>query len=368
MSHPAEPGERPESGPGPFGARSVRHEDAFDVERMHQWLRANVPALELPDEAPQVWQFPGGASNLTYLVRYPGLDLVLRRPPSGTKAASAHDMGREFTIQQAIRASYPHVPEVLAWCEDDAVIGSDFYVMRHVPGLILRADPPPGLLDDPAQARALGEATFDALADLHALDVHAVGLEPFYRGDGYARRQVDGWSDRYRRARTPDLPDAENLMAWLDQRVPNDVGAQLIHGDWRLDNLVLDLDDPSAIRAVLDWEMATVGDPLMDLGSSLAYWVQANDDEVFQLFRRQPSNVAGMPTRAEIVQRYLERTGRECDDWDFYEVFGLFRLAVIVAQIWHRYQAGQTTNPAFAGFGQAATYLLARGSAVAGLS
>lgn len=351
----------------PFGARPVRDEDAFDVPAMAAWLRHEAPALGLPEAEPGVWQFPGGASNLTYLLRYPGIDLVLRRPPAGTKAASAHDMGREFGIQDALRPRYPHVAEVLAWCQDESVIGSDFYVMRHVPGLILRADPPPGLLDDPADARALGQASFDALADLHALDVAELGLESFYKGSGYAARQVAGWSERYRRARTPDLPDAEALMAWLAGSVPADVGARLIHGDWRLDNLVLDPHDLSRIRAVLDWEMATVGDPLMDLGSSLAYWVQADDDEVFQLFRRQPSNVPGMPTRAEIVERYLDRTGLACEQWEFYEVFGLFRLAVIVAQIWHRYVAGQTTNPSFAGFGQAATYLIGRAEGIAGL-
>ncbi len=176
------------------------------------------------------------------------------------------------------------------------------------------------------------------------------------------QRQVEGWSGRYRAARTDDVPDAQDVMAWLAAHQPADVGTRLIHGDWRFDNLVLDPDDLSSVRAVLDWEMATVGDPLMDLGASLAYWVQGDDDPVFQAFRRQPSNLAGMPTRDEVVAHYLARTGLTLPDagWTFYEVFGLFRLAVIAQQIWYRYSAGQTRNPAFAQFGAAVTYLIIR--------
>ncbi len=342
------------------GAGPVREEDAFDVAAVDAWLRTLLP--ELAAGLPAVMQFSGGASNLTFVLRYPGRDLVLRRPPAGQKAAGAHDMHREYELQRLLAPSYPAVPHMVGHCSDDSVLGSQFYVMDHVPGLILRGDLPEGITLDPPTARGLALGMFDALADLHSVDVTGTGLDEFFRGPGYVRRQVEGWSGRYRAAYTDDVPDAEDVMAWLAAHQPEDVGARLIHGDWRFDNLVLDPDDLSRVRAVLDWEMATVGDPLMDLGASLAYWVQADDDPVFQAFRRQPSNVAGMPTRDEVVAHYLHRTGLELPavGWRFYEVFGLFRLAVIALQIWYRYRAGQTRNPAFAQFGAAVTYLVAR--------
>jgi aminoglycoside phosphotransferase (APT) family kinase protein len=341
------------------GAGPVRAEDSFDVAALDAWLRERV---DLPAGLPDVRQFRGGASNLTFLLRYPGRDLVMRRPPAGHKAASAHDMHREAEIQRMLAPWFPAVPEVLGYTDDPAILGSEFYVMAHVPGLILRGDLPTGLALEPSEARDLALGMFDSLADLHSVDIAASGLDAFWRGSGYVSRQVAGWSQRYRASLTDDVPDGEDVMAWLDARQPEDVAARMIHGDWRFDNLVVDPDDLSIVRAVLDWEMATVGDPLMDLGASLAYWVQADDDPVFQMFRRQPSNVPGMPTRDEVVAHYLHRTGLELPTagWRFYEVYGLFRLAVIVQQIWFRYRAGETTNPAFASFGAAVNHLIAR--------
>lgn len=347
-------------------ARVVRDEDALDVPALDAWLRVVVPAAgeaELPAGEPEVRQFPGGASNLTYLVRYPSdvttRDYVVRTPPAGTKAVSAHNMRREFEIQRKLRPTFPAVPKVLGYANaDDSPIGAECYVMQRAEGIILRADLPRDVAQNPAAA-GLGMRLFDTLADLHGVDVEAAGLEEFYKGPGYVARQVQGWSGRYRTARTDDAPDGENVMQWLAETAPLDVAACLIHGDWRLDNVVL---DPATLQpvAVLDWELATVGDPLMDLGSALAYWVQAGDDDFFQGFRRQPSNARGMPTRGQIVDAYLERTGYPCDDWRFYEVFGLFRLAVIAQQIWYRYTTGQTSNPSFRQFGPAVDYLMWR--------
>jgi aminoglycoside phosphotransferase (APT) family kinase protein len=352
-----------ESGADIPGAGPVRDEDAFDVVALDSWVRERV---HLPTGLPQVPQFRGGASNLTFLLRYPGRDLVMRRPPAGHKAASAHDMRREAEIQRLLAPWFPAVPEVLGYTDDPAVLGSEFYVMAHVPGLILRGDLPAGLTLEAAEARDLALGMFDSLADLHSVDIRASGLDTFWRGSGYVRRQVEGWSQRYRAAKTDDVPAGEDVMAWLDAHQPDDVAARMIHGDWRFDNLVVDPDDLSCVRAVLDWEMATVGDPLMDLGASLAYWVQADDDPVFQMFRRQPSNLPGMPTRAEVVAHYLDRTGVTLPPagWQFYEVYGLFRLAVIAQQIWYRYRAGETTNPAFAQFGGAVAYLIARAARI----
>ncbi|MTV27309.1 phosphotransferase family protein [Nitriliruptoraceae bacterium ZYF776] len=328
--------------------RAVRDEDAFDVEAAHRWLVARVPELGGP--APAVRQFSGGASNLTYLLAYPDRELVLRRPPPGAKAASAHDVRREHDVQAALRPVFPYVPEMVAFCGEEAVLGSDFYVMERVRGTILRRDLPPELEGDPTTTRRVCEAVVDRLVDLHAVDPASSGLDRFARGEGYVARQVDGWTQRYRAARTWNVPRFEDVTAWLAANQPPDAAQAVIHNDWRFDNVVLAPDDPSRVVGVLDWEMATVGDPLMDLGAALAYWVQADDGRAFQLFRRQPTPAAGMLTRAEVVERYLDRSGLHVDDWRFYEVYGLFRLAAIIQQIYVRYRRRETRNPAFRNF------------------
>jgi len=342
-------------------AAAVRDEDAFDVARLHAWIAVHAPDVAGQDDAlPVIRQFKGGASNLTFLLSYDEREYVLRRPPRGHKASSAHDMRREVTIQQALRPLYPLVPEVHAYCEDASVIGDEFYLMSRIRGTILRRDLPAGVTLSAEQARQLAFTVIDAQADLHAIDPDGAGLADLGRGPGYVQRQVAGWSRRYRDARTDDVPEAEGVMDWLDAHQPEDVAARLIHGDWRLDNLVLELGAEPRIVGVLDWEMATVGDPLMDVGASLAYWITADDDETFQLMRMQPTDLPGIPTRDEYVARYLARTGLAVDDWRFYEVYGLFRLAVIAQQIWYRYRLGETTNPAFAHFGGAVTMLIDR--------
>jgi aminoglycoside phosphotransferase (APT) family kinase protein len=329
----------------------VREEDRFDVARMHQWL---APFIN-QDVLPEVLQFRSGASNLTYLLKYPGRDLVLRKPPVGTKAASAHDMKREFLIQSRLQPVYPLVPSMVAMCDDQSVMGSDFYVMERVVGDIFRRDVPEGVT--PADVSVMADSLINGLVQLHAVD--ATILDELNKGPGYVQRQVEGWSKRYRNALTDDVPNGEKVMAWLEANRPADVASCVIHGDWRIDNVVFNLEQ-ARIVGVLDWELATVGDPLMDLGSSLAYWVDRDDEPAFAALRRQPSHLPGMPTREEFVQRYLQLSGRSCTDFTFYEVFGLFRLAVIIQQIWARYRAGQTTNPAFAGFGDACNTLVNR--------
>lgn len=348
--------------------RGLREEDAFDVVAAAAWLREHAAGdrTELA-EVPEVRQYGGGASNLTYLLRYPGRDLVLRRPPAGTKAAGAHDMAREFRLQAALHPVFPRVPRMVALCEDESVLGAPFYVMDRVPGTILRKELPAEL--SAQDASALCSHALDVLIELHGVDVQAAGLGALGRGSGYVERQVGGWSGRFRRARTEDVGDFEDVMAWLEAHRPDDVGSCLIHNDFRFDNLVLDADDPLQVVAVLDWELATVGDPLMDLGSALAYWVEPGDDDFLQAFRRQPTTAPGMWTRAQVVAAYGERTGRTvtAQQWLFYEVFGLFRVAVIAQQIHYRYVHGQTTNEAFATFGPVVGYLEARCRTLAGL-
>lgn len=344
--------------------RALRDEDSFDVDAMHAWLSERVPGLTGP---PRVRQYSGGASNLTYLLHYPERDLILRRPPAGHKAASAHDMGREVTVQQHLEPVYRYVPEIVAFCQDPAVIGSDFYVMERLEGIILRQDLPEGMTLSEQQARLLTTRAVESLIELHQVDPVAAGLDTLGKGPGYVQRQVSGWSRRFRESHTDNVGDFAAVMAWLEDHRPDDVAQRLIHGDFRLDNLVLDGPDTLNVIGVLDWEMATVGDPLMDLGCALAYWVQADDDPVMQSARRQPTNLPGMLSRAEIVDLYCERTGFTTDRWAFYEVFGLFRLAVIAQQIYYRYHHGQTTNPAFKDFWTLVNYLEWRCKDVAGL-
>jgi aminoglycoside phosphotransferase (APT) family kinase protein len=341
----------------PDESRPVRPEDRLEIEPVVGWLRGQVDAGVVPPGLPELRQFPGGASNLTYLLRWPERELILRRPPAGAKARGAHDMAREYHIQQALGPVYPHVAGMVALCRDESVLGSDFYVMDRLDGLILRKDLP-FELPTPA-ADALCRDAWEALARLHEVDVSGVPeLAALGRGEGYVGRQVAGWTDRLVRAATDDLGEWSDLTAWLDEHQPADSGRCLIHNDWRFDNLVLDPDE-LRVTGVLDWEMATVGDPLMDLGGALAYWIQADDDAFFRDFRRQPTTAPGMWTRQQVVDWYCRRRAiaMSADRWRFYEAFGLFRLAVIIQQIWYRFVLGQTHNPAYTGFGRAVAYL-----------
>lgn len=345
-------------------AGRVREGEELDIARVDAFLKRNMAGDGLGGE-PQVRQFPGGASNLTYLLSYPGRDVILRRPPFGHKAKSAHDMLREARVMQALKPVYPYVPEVLAICDEQDVMGCDFFVMERIAGIIPRQDLPAGLSLSKAETRELCLSVIDRLIELHDIDPSASGLESLGRGEGYVRRQIEGWSDRYRKARTPDAADFETVMGWLEAHMPAGESAiRVIHNDFRFDNVVLDPAAPSRVIGVLDWEMATLGDPLMDLGNSLAYWVQADDDPAFLAMRRQPTHLPGMLTRDEVVAYYAGRTGLKAQDMRFYLVYGLFRLAVIVQQIYYRYAQRQTKNEQFAGFGKVARYLEKRCLAV----
>jgi aminoglycoside phosphotransferase (APT) family kinase protein len=339
--------------------RPVRDEDAFDVDAVARWLRSHAGERwhDVLVGTPEARQFPGGASNLTYLLAWPGTELILRRPPAGAKAKGAHDMGREHRIQAALAPAFPLVPEMVAHCDDESVIGSEFYVMTRVEGVIPRREL--GLDLTPEQTATLCGNVWDVLVQLHSVDVESTGLAALGKGEGYVARQVAGWTTRLDNAATDDLGDWSDITTWLHSEQPPDVATCLIHNDFRLDNLVLSPTDPPSVAAVLDWEMATVGDPLMDLGGSMAYWVQDDDDEFFRQFRRQPSNAPGMWSRQQVVDYYCDRVGLSLtgEQWRFYEVFGLFRLAVIAQQIWYRYHHRQTTNEAYAVFGPAVAAL-----------
>ncbi|OOG42589.1 phosphotransferase family protein [Rhodanobacter sp. C05] len=346
--------------------RAVRDEDALDLPRIGAFLKQHIAGLE---GTPTLAQFPGGASNLTYLITYGDRELVLRRPPAGAKAKSAHDMLREAQVMAALKPHYPYVPAILASCNDSSVIGHDFYVMERLRGSILRRELPPELGLDADGVRQLCLGFIDRLIELHQVNASLPELQHIGKGGGYIARQVAGWSDRWQKAATEDTDACADVVAWLAAKQPaHDSASCVIHNDYRFDNVVLDPDHPLDIIGVLDWEMATIGDPLMDLGGSLAYWVQADDDATFQSFRRQPTHVPGMLTRREVIDYYGQRSGRQEGNFDFYEVFGLFRLMVIIQQIYRRFVLGQTSNPQFAGFGEAARYMGGRCRRIIGRS
>ncbi|WP_341519997.1 phosphotransferase family protein [Pseudomonas sp. G.S.17] len=326
----------------------IRPGEELDAALIDSYLKAQIPGLS---GTAQISQFPGGASNLTYLIQYPEQELVLRRPPFGQKAKSAHDMGREYRIINQLKDAFPYCPKAYVHCTDEALIGSEFYVMERIQGIILRSDLPPELGLDAGQTQALCKNFIDKLVELHRVDYQACGLGDLGKPQGYVQRQIHGWSERYDKARTPDAPQWDMVKAWLVDKMPADHPVpSIVHNDYRFDNVLLDPANPMNIIGVLDWELTTLGDPLMDLGNTLAYWIEASDPAAVQLMRRQPSHAPGMLTRQEFVDYYAERAGIRIDNFDFYYTYGLFRLAGIVQQIYYRFFHGQTQDKRFAQF------------------
>lgn len=345
---------------------AVRTEDAVDLERLLEYLGPRISGLAGRVE---LRQFPSGASNRTYSLRIGDREWVLRMPPLGTKAATAHDMGREFRVLGRLHPVFPLCPRPLLACDDATILGTPFYLMERLRGLILRRDLPAGFAYGPEDARRLCENLVATQVRLHAIDWHAAGLGDLGHPQGYVERQIRGWNERYRRARTADVPDGESVMSWLEaNRPPDNERPAIVHNDYRLDNVVLDAEDAVTVRGVLDWEMATIGDPLMDLGCSLAYWVEAGDPPELERLRLQPSQLPGMMTRREMVEFYAERSGRDVADSSFYEIFGLFRLAVIAQQIYYRYARGETTSRRAAALGGFVPVLVAVAAARIGRS
>jgi aminoglycoside phosphotransferase (APT) family kinase protein len=325
--------------------RPVREGEEFDAKKVEQFLKDSIPGLH---GDLTVSQFPGGHSNLTYLIRVGGREMVFRRPPFGHKAKTAHDMGREFTMLKTLRPAFPYCPEPLAYTDDASIIGCPFYVMERIKGVIIRRELPKGMTLSPPDASRLCERLTDVFVELHQVDYKKIGMEHFGKPEGYVKRQVEGWSERYRAAKTPDAPDFEAVMTWLHEKMPPESPVvSIIHNDYRLDNVVLHPDDPLRIVGVLDWEMATIGDPLMDLGGALAYWVDRDDAPEMLAIRMVPTHLPGMFTRKEFIKRYAERMGISVENSDFYYCFGMFRLAAIAQQIYWRFFHGQTQDERF---------------------
>lgn len=293
-------------------------------------------------------QFPSGHSNLTYLIRLGSREVVLRRPPFGSKVQSAHDMAREYRVLSKLHTAYPVAPKALLYCDDLSILNAPFYLMEPIRGMILRRDPPSDTPFPAETARRLSEAFVDNLARLHRLDYAAIGLADLGKPQGYLERQVRGWIERYHNSKTHDLPEVERISAWLTARMPASHGTALIHNDYKYDNVVLDPDDPTQIVGVLDWEMCTLGDPLTDLGTALAYWTDLQDLEELQEIRSAPTTLPGTLTRTQLVERYAVASGRDPGDMIFYLTFARFKVAVIIQQIYYRYAQGLTRDARFA--------------------
>ncbi len=329
-------------------AGEIRAGEELDLDNLKSHLE---PILGSKAAQLKLKQFPGGHSNLTYLLSSGDETWVLRRPPFGSKVKSAHDMSREYKVLSALKSVYPYGPVPVHFCQDHGVIGCDFYLMNYIEGLVIRREYPEELGFNSDQIRQQLFNFFDVLSELHSVDLKEAGLDNFGKPEGYVRRQVEGWCRRWGDSATPDTVDVDATMQWLNDSMPEESGkASVIHNDYKLDNVIFSAEDPLQVIGVLDWEMATVGDPLMDLGCTLGYWVQTSDPDFFRKSRTMPSDIDGAPTRGEIIQRFQQKTGLNVDNFPFYFCFGLFRLCVIGQQIYYRYYHGHTKDERFAGF------------------
>lgn len=350
--------------------RPVRPTEELDRTRLACYLREHLPGCGVPgldvSQEMAVEQFPGGHSNLTYLVSFGDTDLVVRRPPLGPVPPTAHDMAREYRWLAAIHPAYPLAPRAYLLCDDPGIVGSVFYVMERRRGLVVRAEEPPLIAGRPDERRRVSAALVDALADLHGVDLARHGLSGLGKPAGFVGRQVRGWTDRWHHSQTADLPEMEALAAWLVERLPPDPERPaVVHGDFKLDNLMLDPVDAGRLVAVFDWEMSALGDPLVDVGIVLAYWGPTAPPEQ----RDALSAVTDRPgwfSREELIDRYAARSGRDLTPLRYFEAFALFKIAVVIQQIFYRYVKGQTDDQRFATFGARVAYLARAAAAVAG--
>ena len=345
--------------------KPVRPGEELNTEGLSAFLASELPHI---CGGIAVEQFPAGSSNLTYLVRVGDAEYVLRRPPFGNKVKSAHDMSREFNVLSKLAVVYAPAPKPLLFCDDESVIGSEFYLMERRNGLIIRgrvpesvpravaggallnAEIPETLENSPSLRTHVCQRFINNLADLHALDYNAAGLGNLGHPEGYARRQVEGWTKRYFAAKTDEVPELESAIAWLSDNIPPDSGAALVHNDYKFDNIMLDPHDLTKITAVLDWEMVTIGDPLMDLGTTLGYWMSRDAGDELLNMPFNPRVLMENISRSDLVEMYADESGRDISNILFYYVFGTFKIAVIAQQIYARYVKGFTQDKRFAGF------------------
>jgi len=333
----------------------VRADERFDEGRVAEYLAGKLDGSDRPLT---VRQFGGGHANLTYLLRFgegdDAVEYVLRRPPLGPVAATSHDMNREYRVLSKLWRAFPLAPRAFLYCEDRSIVGADFFVMERRQGVVVRNTIPEqfGGGRDPVANRKLSEVVIDSLVDFHAVAPESVGLETLGKPAGFLERQVTGWAGRFERAKTWEIPIAEEVKTWLLDNLPASPPATLVHNDWRLDNMAVAEDDPGRCVAVYDWDMCTLGDPLCDVGTLLGVWTDSG--EVPAGTNPMPTQSPGFMTRREAARRYCERTGRDPEAIPYYVVFGAFKMAVVLQQIFYRFHRGQTQDDRFAELGKLA--------------
>lgn len=326
----------------------IREGEGFDLDTAERYLREHIE--NLPEGDLEVRQFPSGASNLTFLLKIGDWEGVLRRPPLGPIPPKAHDMGRESGILRMLEAAYPLAPKPYFFCDDESVIGAPFYVMERREGVVIDDSFPKGVEPTEELCRGISRTVVDTLVELHAVDPWEAGLGDLGKPEGFLERQTHGWISRYDRAKTDEIEEVGPLTDWLVRDIPESPRPTIIHNDYKLNNLVLNPDDLTEVRAVLDWEMATIGDPLFDLAVSLTYWIEPSDSDDLKRVLPTVTDTPGFVTRREFVERYAEKSGRDLSDMHWYVVFGYFKLAGILQQIYVRWRNGQTRDERFANF------------------
>lgn len=337
-------------------SQKAREADKLPIENLAEYLERQLPEF-MREKMLHIEQFSGGASNLTYLLSN-GIDgIILRRPPSGTKAKSAHDMVREHDVLSKIGTYYSLSPKPILVCENESIIGEKFFIMQQIKGLGIDKNLPVEMTDK--QQTQLCENFVNGLVELHEIDITGSELASLGKPDGYVERQLEGWQGRYQKAKTDDVVESDKIYQWLKNNLQfNSKYHSLVHNDYKFDNFILDPATPEKIIGVLDWEMTTLGDPLLDLGCSLAYWVEKDDPDNMQAIRMMPTHLSGMMSRQQIFDRYCKKRNITGVELTPYYVFGLFRLAVIAQQIYYRFYHGQTDNPKFKHFGQLVNILI----------
>ncbi|GAC1633627.1 MAG: phosphotransferase family protein [Ktedonobacteraceae bacterium] len=328
---------------------SVRAGESFDLPVIERYLRDHIEVLG--EGTLQVRQFPSGASNLTYLLQIGSWEGVLRRPPFGPVPPKAHDMERESGLLQKVHTVFSLAPMPYVFCNDLNIMGVPFYVMERKRGVVLNDSFPPNVTPSEEIGRAISITTVDTLVRIHAIDWQGAGLGILGHPEGFLGRQVKGWIERYARAKTDEIPQVEPLTRWLTEHTPPSPAPTLIHNDFKLNNLLFSPEDVTQPTAVLDWEMATIGDPLFDLAVSLCYWVQTNDPEDMKVVLPTVTTSPGFLTREQFIEEYARKSGRDISSMQFYMAFSYFKLAVILQQIYARWKRGQTQDARFAFFG-----------------
>lgn len=344
----------------------LRPDEIIDAAKVADFLRGK---LQGSDQHLTIRQFSGGAANLTYLLDYGSHEYVLRRPPLGPVAASSHDMQREYKVLSVLHNTFPKAPQAFLYHEQADVVGAPFLIMERRKGVVVRMKLPQVFAQDPEAPKKMSEALIDSMADFHAVDYETLGLADLGKPEGFIGRQIEGWYRRWQDAKTDEVPEMDDVYTWLKGNLPPTKAHSLVHNDYKLDNTMLAADDPGRIVAIFDWDMCTLGDPLSDLGALLAYWSEPSDPPYALEMARMPTGDLGFPNRAQLAQRYAAQANRSIDHINFYYALSLFRIAVIIAQIYVRFVRGQTQDQRFSAFGKVIPSFarLAEGVAVGGM-